>query len=268
MVSQPTVTDHQTSSKHAFPANDEPARRGWFRRRRDFVPDPQARWLLTALRAEVRHLARGDKQQGESAPRTRAGSHPAYELRHLARVVLDLQDDHTLDYRKCFDRLRAEMETFSRGANAEAAQEATRERRKREAQSKAGHAVAAIEAAVQAEGVPGVEVALDPERLGQSVGAVWVNAHDLTEKTLVGLPKITDDMADPREADADAAAIEAGSGSALLTITSGVAAPESPVHRDETTPPVPDEPVPAAKRLPRREPRAEQDEAPEGGVSK
>lgn len=261
MVANATVNASQASHKYAAePEPDPQARRGLFRRRRDFIPDPQARWLLKALRAEFRQLGTGDKSANARAPHTRAGSHPAYELRRLARVVLDLQDDHTLDYRKCFERLRAEMETFSRGANAEAAQEAAIERRRREAAQKAGHAVAAIEAAVQAEGVPGVKVDLDPERLGQSVGAVWVNAHDLSERTLVGLPKITDDMADPRESDTAAAAPAAPTATPAPTT-------ESPVHRDGTTPPVPDGPAVVTEELPRREPKHSEAIAEAGDAS-
>lgn len=257
MVSQPTVSDRQGSHKHAFAEEPKPqARRGLFRRRRDeFIPDQQARWLLSALRAEVRHLTRPDKAQAASAPRTPAGSHPAYELRRLARTVLDLQDDHTLDYRKCLDRLRAELDGFSKGANAEAAQEAAIERRRREAQRTAGQAAAAIEAAVKVEDITGVKVGLDPEQLGQSVGAVWVNAHDLSEKTLVGLPRITDDMPDPRARSRSRAQGAVGPGGGSV-IADGVAAPASPVHPDGggSAPPMPDEAPAAAEPLPRRVP--------------
>jgi len=96
----------------------------------------------------------------------------------------------------------------------------------------------AIEAAVRVEQVTGVKVPLDPAALGKGMARSAANAHDLSEHTMVGLPRITEGMPDPR----------------IETVT--VAEPASPVQVPGTHPPVPDDEVadPHAEALPKRVP--------------
>lgn len=105
----------------------------------------------------------------------------------------------------------------------------------------------AIEAAVRVEQLTGTPVPLDPEAMGKRLGGLAANAHDLSQRTMVGLiTPITDDMPDPR--------IE----------TAVVAEPASPVQVPGSRPPVPDDeecanlgagkPVPLPRRVPQRRP--------------
>lgn len=110
----------------------------------------------------------------------------------------------------------------------------------------------AIEAAVRVEQLTGVPVPLDPQAMGKRLGGLAVNAHDLNERTMVGLmAPITDETPDPRVVSVVPA-----------TASADPAAIPSPVHaNDGTTPPVPDagdeDADPGSlKPLPKRVPQA------------
>lgn len=250
MVSQPTVTDHQTSSKHAFRADDEPARRGWFRRRRDtdepFVPSKQSRWVLAGVRAEVRKLTEPAKKP--EAKDAATGSHPAYLLRELARRALELHEDTSLNHRRCVVELHSIMERFSEGALAEDAIARSSERRgPQHTDASAAQGKVLFDA-----GRRGEAIGPDSPRGREAVGDIVARALRTSDPTPTAqFPAITPDMPDPRIAQP-----------ASPDIATGASAPTSPVHRD-SAPPVPDEPVPTGEALPHREPGC----TPEGGES-
>lgn len=195
------------------------------------------------------------------------GSHPGDLFTRLQHLLVDLAADPAVDCRRAIAALNGPMSDLQQRAKAEA----NYDRRAPKAAAQAAQNGRDLAAAAR---VPGVQVHTEHTEQGLEyvpaiVDRMLADAKRASDPAPTAqFPVITDGMADPRKAAPELVVTQSGPGGVVLTVVSGVPASPSPVRHDETTPPVPDEPVPGAKRLPRREPRAGQDEAPEGGASK
>lgn len=159
---------------------------------------------------------------------------------NMIRVCAQAMAEHWSSTR-LQDALLAHSGELHRRAMREQEGGATIARRVANGHRTAQETAEAIEAAVRVEQVTGVKVPLDPAAMGKGMARAAANAHDLSERTMVGLPRITEDMPDPR----------------IETVT--VTGPASPVHVPGSHPPIPDaaeeiaDPG-AAKPLPKRVP--------------
>lgn len=261
-----TVNDNQGSHKGS-------TRRGLFGRRSMQAASPggrvngdaQSAWIVDQVRALIEcdpHRAR---------PVAANGSHPSDLLHELGHLAWDLRAQPSLDCRQVVERLRPTMQRLSDRAVAEQEAEDTFRRRaaigRGTAQATGRQFEAAVGAAVTIEQITGqsVELDLDPEKIGRGLGQMAANARDPLGETMHGLPVITKDTPDPRLA--AAAPVEVTQ--VLVNGTQfppfgqddshlphpGVVEPVSVVRTDGSTPPVPDEGLPAPDPLPRRDGR-------------
>lgn len=170
---------------------------------------------------------------------------------NMIRVCAQAMAEHWSSTR-LQDALLAHSGELHRRAMREQEGGATIARRVANGHRTAQETAEAIEAAVRVEQVTGVKVPLDPAVMGKGMARAAANAHDLSERTMVGLPRITEDMPDPRIAAAQPQ-IETVT---VAQAATAVQVPGSPVRVDDA--PLPDEVADpgSAKPLPKRVPQS------------
>lgn len=215
-----------------------------------FAPDAQSRWVLDAVKADLRGeltkvvAALSQHKRTVASPTDLDGSHPAYLLRHLAMLALDLEIDPKATFESSVNRLQWAWDML----NERAAEQAALERHS---------PVNAAEAAAD-----GALLASSARRGKESERGPVVAAEIVDRAAKAPFPTQLQEALTPerlKELDAERAAqVER---TAVLPVIESVtvAAPVSPVHaHDGIAPAIPDaeeiaDPG-AAKPLPKRIP--------------
>lgn len=241
---QHRASDGTVKSKSEF--GETPRRRWWQRK-----PQPAAaveRSTFPAPDADTRILPQvPPRPAASSLPPLHhdPSTNPDQVALNMIRVCAQSMAEHWSSTR-LQDALLTHNGELHRRAMREQEGGATIARRVANGHRTAQETAEAIEAAVRVEQLTGTPVPLDPEAMGKRLGGLAANAHDLSQRTMVGLiTPITDDMPDPR-------------------IETAVAEPASPVQVPGSRPPVPDDeecanlgagkPVPLPRRVPQRRP--------------
>lgn len=217
-----------------------------------FAPDAQSRWVLDAVKADLRGeltkvvAALSQHKRTVASPTDLDGSHPAYLLRHLAMLALDLEIDPKATFESSVNRLQWAWDML----NERAAEQAALERHS---------PVNAAEAAAD-----GALLASSARRGKESERGPVVAAEIVDRAAKAPFPTQLQEALTPerlKELDAERAAqVER---TAVLPVIESVtvAAPVSPVHaHDGIAPAIPAEdeiadpgaakPVPLPRRIP------------------
>lgn len=236
------ASDPQVKSESKF--GETPRKRHWWQRTQETEPAPRVCSTFPNPDADTRILPQvPHRPAATTLPPLHhdPSTNPDQVALNMIRVCAQAMAEHWSSTR-LQDALLAHSGELHRRAMREQEGGATIARRVANGHRTAQETAEAIEAAVRVEQVTGVKVPLDPAAMGKGMARAAANAHDLSERTMVGLPRITDDMPDLR----------------IETVT--VAGPASPVHVPGSHPPVPDELAdpgelkPLPKRVPQRRP--------------
>jgi len=224
-------------------------------------PTGQSQWVVEQIRAElhkaVGYLAGQRKPPGAASPTDLDGSRPAYLLRHIAMLSLDGELRPEMTWRGAVELLQDAWDQL----NARADEQETVETRTAAAMA-AGLRVtrklaeaAATEDMIERVTGERVELEIDTAAIGEGLARLHANAHRPLDETMqFPEPLYTPGMPDPRKADGKPglAAVEVTQVLAqphpwdAVASTDGMvrsdgSRPSSPVHRDDTAPPVPRE---------------------------
>ncbi len=266
-MASPSVGETQHPHKLAKDAQKGRGRFGWLRSRRDDDVDPAPFFTEPA---PTQRLARA--QAAAQSP-TRHSPPPVVHRDHatdpddIAVNLIGISAwglKHKVSSTVLHAELAACWAELTKRAEVELEKAKAAERRPLNSVAiaeRTGHALAGAVAVAESTGAP----LPDPKAVGKALAAVADNTTNLAEQTMVGLPRITDAMSDPRAAGPELAVKSEEPGTVVLTVVSGV---PSPVHQDGdgSTPPMPDGPAVEAQPLPCRESKPATDTAqPEGG---
>jgi len=215
--------------------------------------DEQSQLLLKHFKGELSRAVNFLAAQKRVAPSPTDldGSRPAYLLRHLAMLALDGEIDPELTFRGAVERLQSAWDLLNERADEQETVEA-----RTVAAMAAGQRVtrklaeaAATEDMIQRVTGERVELEIDTAAIGEGLAKLHANAHSPQDQTMqFPEPLYTPGMPDPRKSAEKSSPVEVTQvlahphpwdAGADGMVRSDGSIPSSPVHRDETAPPVP-----------------------------